>query len=185
MSKIELCLGPLWKQNYPFTCKVIPVSKVPVIGAMWLLSLAILDTNGYYYLHMPLVLFQTPDSFTGLAIDNPEEHPSPRINKKHFAGQGLLLSHQPSCLQQQNGFLLANSFLAKEKNDQENIIGFKGEKEKKSVKLIKRKHSLDPLLLLLFVCFLCCHPRWAILLPLGCHLPFMFQANRKGPSAKA
>lgn len=32
MSKIELCLGPLWKQNYTFTCegtKCAPVSEAP------------------------------------------------------------------------------------------------------------------------------------------------------------
>lgn len=60
----------------------------------------------------------------------------------------------------------ANSFLAKEKNDLENIIGFKWEKEKTSVTLIKRKHPLDPL----FYCvclFSVLSPRWAILLPWG------------------
>lgn len=80
------------------------MSRAPVIGATWPLSLTMVGTNVLYYLHTSLALFQTPDSFIGPAVDSLEEHPSPRLNEEQFAGQDLLLSHQPSCLQQQNGF---------------------------------------------------------------------------------
>lgn len=86
--------------------------------AFFSFSLAAVDTHGgVSYFQTSSVSFQNPDSFTGSAFDSPKEHPSGRLNTEQFAGQGLVLSRQPSCLQQQTGFLLANSILAKEKND--------------------------------------------------------------------
>lgn len=76
-----------------------------------------LTLMGVSYFRTSSVSFQNPDSFTGSAFDSPKEHPSRRLNTEQFAGQGLVLSRQPSCLLQQTGFLLSNSILAKEKND--------------------------------------------------------------------
>lgn len=64
------------------------MSRAPVIGATWPLSLTMVGTNGLYYLHTSLALFQTPDSFIGPAVDSLEEHPSPRLNKEQFARPG-------------------------------------------------------------------------------------------------
>lgn len=120
-------------------------------------SLAAFVTHGVSYLHHQSP-FRTQILSLVLCLTAPRDiHHDDWILSSLQARVFCYLASPPVFSNRMGSSWPIPSWQKKRMTKKKKITGCKWEKEKTSVKLIKGKHGLDPLFLLLFVCFLCSH----------------------------